>query len=70
MASREASMAGMAAFRASFYNVFMRRNSVFVTFCVISSYALTNAYLSGTDALWKSMNKGVSERLSWDHPRA
>lgn len=66
MASREASMGGAAAFRASFYNVIMRRNSVFVTFCVISSYALTNAYLSGTDALWKTMNKGVSEHFFCD----
>lgn len=61
MASREAAMAGMAAFRASFYNVLMRRSSVFVTVCVVGSYALTNAYLGGTDALWKSLNKGVSE---------
>lgn len=53
-------MTGMAAFRATVYNIFMRRNSVYVTACVVGSYAATHAYLNGTDSIWKSINKGVS----------
>lgn len=60
MASREAAMTGMAALRATVYNVFMKRSSVYVTACVIGSYASTNMYLGATDSLWKSLNKGVS----------
>jgi len=53
-------MSGMAAVRATLYNVLMKRNSVYVTACVIGSYAATNLYLNGTDSIWKSINKGVS----------
>lgn len=53
-------MTGMPAFRATLYNVLMKRNSVYVTACVLGSYVATNAYLSGTDSIWKSINKGVS----------
>ncbi|PXF47233.1 Cytochrome b-c1 complex subunit 9 [Gracilariopsis chorda] len=66
MAAREAAMSGMAAVRATLYNVLMRRNSVYVTTCVVSSYALTNVYLKGTDSLWKSINKGKS----WEEVQA
>lgn len=59
MASREAGMSGMAGMRASIYNVFMRRNSVYVTACILGSYFATHAYLAGTDSLWKTINKGV-----------
>lgn len=57
-------MTGMAGFRATLYNVFMRRTSVYVTACVLGSYVTTNAYLSGTDSIWKSINKGVSYSIS------
>lgn len=54
-------MSGMAGLRATLYNVLMRRNSVYVTTCVVSSYALTKAYLTGTDSVWAWVNKGVSK---------
>lgn len=60
MASREASMTGMAALRSTLYNTVMRRNSAYVTACVLGGYVFTHAYLSGTDSVWKSINKGVS----------
>lgn len=60
MASREAAMTGMAGIRATIYNVLMKRNSVYVTACVVGSYGLTNLYFKGTESLWKTINKGVS----------
>ena len=60
MASREPGMGGMAGFRASMYNIFMKRNSVYVTVCLVGSYAATHLYLNGTDKIWKRINKGVS----------
>ncbi|CDF77478.1 unnamed protein product [Chondrus crispus] len=59
-------MTGMPAFRATLYNVLMKRNSVYVTACVLGSYVATNAYLSGTDSIWKSINKGKS----WEEVQA
>ena len=59
MAAREATMGGMAAIRSTFYNVFLKRNSMYVATCVVAGFLGTNAYLSITDTLWKSINKGV-----------
>lgn len=64
MASREASMSGMASVRATLYNVLMKKTSVYVTACVIGSYAATNFYFNSTDSLWKSINKGVCARIA------
>lgn len=60
MASREAALTGMAAFRTSLYNICMRRNSIYMTAVIVAGYASTNTYFSGTDSIWKSLNKGVS----------
>lgn len=60
MASREAGMTGMAGFRATLYNTVMRRNSIFVSTMLVSTYFLTNMFFSGTDTVWKSLNRGVS----------
>lgn len=60
MASREAGMKGMAGFRAALYNTVMRRNSIFVTTMLVSTYFLTDVFFSGTDSVWKTLNRGVS----------
>lgn len=59
MSNREVNMSGMAGVRAGLYNTLMRRNSVYVTACVVASYFVTHSYFSGTDSLWKSINRGV-----------
>jgi Ubiquinol-cytochrome C reductase, UQCRX/QCR9 like len=61
MASREAAMGGAAALRSTIYNAFFRRTSVYVTVCVAVAYASTEAYFTGTDRVWASINKGVSK---------
>lgn len=67
-------MTGMAAVRATLYNTLMRRNSVYVTACLLGSYTATHMYFKGTDSLWKSINKGVRSKRSKDlvpfRPRA
>ncbi len=68
MASREASMGGMAGVRNTIYNIFIRRTSVYTTTCVIAGIVGTNMFFKGSDAVWKSLNKGVS-RFSASHAR-
>lgn len=53
-------MTGMASARATLYNMMMRRTSLYVTACVVGSYAGTHMYLQGADSVWKWINKGVS----------
>lgn len=52
-------MSGMAAVRATMYSTLMRRNSTYVFVMLLGSYVTTNMYLNGTDAVWKSLNRGV-----------
>lgn len=60
MAAREASMTGLAGLRSSIYNLFIRRTSIYTTVCIAAAYATTEAYYSGTDRVWNSINRGVS----------
>ncbi|CAN8069423.1 unnamed protein product [Agarophyton chilense] len=60
MAAREAATSGMAALRATVYNVLMRRNSVYVTALLAGGYVSTHLYFGATDSLWASLNRGKS----------
>lgn len=52
-------MTGMAGLRATIYNTFLRRTSVFTTTCVVAGMLGTSVFFKTSDAVWKSINKGV-----------
>lgn len=50
------------ALARTFYNTFVKKNSVFVTTIFVSAFAFEVAFDTTTSKVWDNLNKGVSAR--------
>jgi ubiquinol-cytochrome c reductase subunit 9 len=51
------------ALARTFYNTFVKKNSVFMTTIFVSAFAFEVAFDTTTSRVWDNLNKGVSARL-------